>query len=90
MNQEDGFHFKYGMALRTFPTEFSCIIPERLQIIPFVLFVRFVVKNYSSIARAFDKADATNPAGTDTIPKPISKMTSVKILPPTVTGAMSP
>ena len=40
----------------------------------------------SSSARAFDKADATRPAGTDTIPRPIIKTKNVKSFPPAVTG----
>jgi len=39
-----------------------------------------------SISRAFDNAEATSPAGTDTIPRPTSNTKKVKILPPTVTG----
>lgn len=39
-----------------------------------------------SISRAFDSAEATNPAGTDTIPRPTSNTKNVNILPPTVTG----
>lgn len=45
---------------------------------------------YSSISLACDKAEATRPAGTETIPNPITSTRNVKHLPPTVTGYTSP
>lgn len=43
-------------------------------------------RDQSLITRALDRAEAKIPAGTETTPSPISRITKVKILPPAVIG----